>query len=236
MNLFKKILPAVIVALGLTAIGIGINKGLKSVTDNRRTVSVRGLSEREVKADKVTWPIVFKLVGNDLQDLYTQINQTDDQIVKFLTDNGIASADISINAPDVIDQQANRYISNERIPYRYNITSVIVVTSSDVDNVNELIKRQVELFKYGIAISTDEYSYQTQYEFTGLNDIKPEMIADATNKARQAAIKFAEDSQSKLGKIATASQGQFSITDRDQYTPYIKSVRVVTTIDYFLED
>lgn len=225
-----------IVALGLTAIGIGINKGLKSVTDNRRTVSVRGLSEREVKADKVTWPIVFKLVGNDLQDLYTQINQTDDQIVKFLTDNGIASADISINAPDVIDQQANRYISNERIPYRYNITSVIVVTSSDVDNVNELIKRQVELFKYGIAISTDEYSYQTQYEFTGLNDIKPEMIADATNKARQAAIKFAEDSQSKLGKIATASQGQFSITDRDQYTPYIKSVRVVTTIDYFLED
>jgi hypothetical protein len=226
----------VIVALGLTAIGIGINKGLKSVTDNRRTVSVRGLSEREVKADKVTWPIVFKLVGNDLQDLYTQINQTDDQIVKFLTDNGIASADISINAPDVIDQQANRYISNERIPYRYNITSVIVVTSSDVDNVNELIKRQVELFKYGIAISTDEYSYQTQYEFTGLNDIKPEMIADATNKARQAAIKFAEDSQSKLGKIATASQGQFSITDRDQYTPYIKSVRVVTTIDYFLED
>jgi hypothetical protein len=236
MNLFKKILPAVIVALGLTAIGIGINKGLKSVTDNRRTVSVRGLSEREVKADKVTWPIVFKLVGNDLQDLYTQINQTDDQIVKFLTDNGIASADISINAPDVIDQQANRYISNERIPYRYNITSVIVVTSSDVDKVNELIKRQVELFKYGIAISTDEYSYQTQYEFTGLNDIKPEMIADATNKARQAAIKFAEDSQSKLGKIATASQGQFSITDRDQYTPYIKSVRVVTTIDYFLED
>jgi hypothetical protein len=226
----------VIVALGLTAIGIGINKGLKSVTDNRRTVSVRGLSEREVKADKVTWPIVFKLVGNDLQDLYTQINQTDDQIVKFLTDNGIASADISINAPDVIDQQANRYISNERIPYRYNITSVIVVTSSDVDKVNELIKRQVELFKYGIAISTDEYSYQTQYEFTGLNDIKPEMIADATNKARQAAIKFAEDSQSKLGKIATASQGQFSITDRDQYTPYIKSVRVVTTIDYFLED
>jgi hypothetical protein len=236
MNLFKKILPAVIVALGLTAIGIGINKGLKSVTDNRRTVSVRGLSEREVKADKVTWPIVFKLVGNDLQDLYTQINQTDDQIVKFLTDNGIASADISINAPDVIDQQANRYISNERIPYRYNITSVIVVTSSDVDKVNELIKRQVELFKYGIAISTDEYSYQTQYEFTGLNDIKPEMIADATNKARQAAIKFAEDSQSKLGKIATASQGQFSITNRDQYTPYIKSVRVVTTIDYFLED
>ncbi len=236
MNLFKKILPAVIVALGLTAIGIGINKGLKSVTDNRRTVSVRGLSEREVKADKVTWPIVFKLVGNDLQDLYTQINQTDDQIVKFLTDNGIASADISINAPDVVDQQANRYISNERIPYRYNITSVIVVTSSDVDKVNELIKRQVELFKYGIAISTDEYSYQTQYEFTGLNDIKPEMIADATNKARQAAIKFAEDSQSKLGKIATASQGQFSITDRDQYTPYIKSVRVVTTIDYFLED
>ena len=102
--------------------------------------------------------------------------------------------------------------------------------------MDELIRSQGELLKEGIAISSNDYSNPLQYEFTGLNDIKPQMIAEATKNAREAAQKFADDSESKLGKIQTANQGQFSITDRDQYTPSIKSVRVVTTLTYFLED
>ena len=80
------------------------------------------------------------------------------------------------------------------------------------------------------------WEYKTEYSFTKLNDIKPEMIEEATKNAREAAEKFAQDSDSKLGKIKKASQGQFSISDRDSNTPYIKSVRVVSSIDYFLND
>ena len=110
------------------------------------------------------------------------------------------------------------------------------MTSTQVSKVNELMAKQSELMAKGIAIVAGDYNYQTLYEFTELNKIKPDMVADATKNARKAADKFAEDSQSKLGKIKSASQGQFSIEDRDQYTPYIKKVRVVSTIEYYLKD
>ena len=131
--------------------------------------------------------------------------------------------------------QADRYNSNP-LPYRYNVTNVLVVTTSQVELVRKLIEKQTQLLKQGIAIVAGDYQYQTTYEYTELNSVKPAMIADATKNAREAANKFAEDSESKLGKIKTASQGQFSIEDRDQYTPYIKRIRVVSTIVYYLKD
>lgn len=229
------IICAFLIALGLFMLGKQIKNGLNSFSDNARVVTVRGLSEREVKANKVTWPIVSKEVGNDLPTIYASIERKNATILKFLKDNGISDKEISVNAPSVLDLQADRY-SNTNIPYRYNVTNVVVVTSSQIDKVNELIERQTELLKEGIAIVAGDYQYQTRYEYTDLNSIKPEMIADATKNAREAANKFAEDSQSKLGKIKSATQGQFSIEDRDQYTPYIKQVRVVSTIVFFLKD
>ncbi|MDE6226766.1 MAG: SIMPL domain-containing protein [Muribaculaceae bacterium] len=229
------IICAFLIALGLFMLGKQIKNGLNSFSDNARVVTVRGLSEREVKANKVTWPIVSKEVGNDLPTIYASIERKNAAILKFLKDNGISDNEISVNAPSVLDLQADRY-SNTNIPYRYNVTNVVVVTSSQIDKVNELIERQTELLKEGIAIVAGDYQYQTRYEYTDLNSIKPEMIADATKNAREAANKFAEDSQSKLGKIKSATQGQFSIEDRDQYTPYIKQVRVVSTIVFFLKD
>ena len=131
--------------------------------------------------------------------------------------------------------QADRYNSTPA-PFRYNVTTVVVVTSAKVEAVNKLMTRRTELLKEGIAIVAGDYNYQTTYEYTDLNKVKPGMIAEATKNAREAAKKFAEDSDSRLGKIKTASQGQFSIENRDQYTPYIKRIRVVSTIDYFLKD
>ena len=98
------------------------------------------------------------------------------------------------------------------------------------------MSEQTELLKQGIAITGGDYRYSVSYEFTGLNDIKPQMIEEATKNARAAAEKFAKDSDSKLGKIRNASQGQFSISNRDGNTPYIKSVRVVTTVTYYLKN
>lgn len=229
------IVCAVILAVGIFLLGVEVNSGLESISANQRTVTVRGLCEKEVKANKVTWPIVSKAVGNDLPTIYSGIENTNNAILAFLKNNGIKDDEISINAPQVVDMQADRYNSNP-IPFRYNVTNVVVVTSQQVDLVRKLIERQTELLKQGIAIVAGDYQYQTTYEYTDLNTIKPGMIADATKNAREAANKFAEDSQSKLGKIKTASQGQFSIEDRDQYTPYIKRVRVVSTIVYFLKD
>lgn len=234
-TVWRRWMPAVFIALGLVFLGLGIKAGFGNLSDNQRTVDVKGLSEREVMANRVTWPIVSKEVGNDLTSIYKQIQTTDSAIIRFLKSNGLSDSEISVNAPQVVDMQANQYNASP-VPYRYNVTTVIVVTSADVKKVNELIKRQSELLGEGIAIVAGDYQYQTTYEYTDLNKIKPDMIADATHSAREAAIKFAKDSGSRLGKIKTASQGQFSIEDRDQYTPYIKKIRVVSTIEYYLKD
>lgn len=228
-------ISGLLLCAGLIVMGIFIRYGLTHISDSHRTVTVRGLCEKEVKANKVTWPIVSKEVGNYLPSIFNNIENTNKMIVAFLKDNGIDESEISVNPPAVLDLQADRYSYNQSA-YRYNVTNVVVVTSSKIDKVNELIKKQAQLLKEGIAIVAGDYQYQTIYEYTDLNSIKPEMIAEATQNARDAADKFAEDSGSKVGKIKSASQGQFSIEDRDQYTPYIKKIRVVSSIIYYLDD
>lgn len=232
----SNVIGAALIAAGIVVMGFALKAGIDNFTNRDRVVTVRGLCEKEVSANKVTWPLVTKEMGNDLPEIYNRIQSTNDAIVKFLKSNGLADDEIQINPPAVEDRQANMYSNSETIRWRYRVTNVIVVTSAKVELVNSLIRKQPELMRQGIAVVAGDYEYQTSYEFTGLNDIKPEMIAEATANAREAADKFAADSHSKLGKIKTASQGQFSINDRDQYTPQLKTVRVVTSITYALED
>lgn len=233
METFRKSLPALFIAAGVVILGIFLFAGINNIAYRDRQVVVRGLAEREVMANKVTWPLVVKTLGNDLQQLYREVNNNNEIVVKFLTDNGIGDSEVSIGAPTVFDKDAQTYQTN--VPYRYTVTEVITVTSAQVEKVNALINRQGELLKLGVAVSND-WEHRTSYEYTGLNDIKPSMIADATRNAREAALKFAEDSDSRLGKIKSAVQGQFSITDRDAYTPWIKNIRVVTSVTYYLND
>ena len=182
MNNAMKITMAVVVALGLLALGLCIRSGLRAIPDSQRTVDVRGLATREVPANRVTWPIVFKQVGNDLPTVYEQVSSTNDAIVKYLKDNGISDSDISISAPSMTDLTTDRY-NTQPIPYNYSVQSVVTVSSDKVDKVRELINRQGELLRQGIAIQSD-YSYPITYEYTELNSIKPEMIAEATKNAR----------------------------------------------------
>ena len=226
---------AALLAIGLIILGTQIQKGINNFVEKDRIVTVKGLAEMEVPANKVTWPLMYKEVGNDLTALYNRINATNTAIVEFLKKKGITVEEISINAPEIIDMQAERYV-DENKTYRYNVTTVITVTSNKVDLVRSLISEQGELLKQGIAITGGDYRYNIQYDYTSLNEIKPQMIEEATKNAREAAQKFAKDSDSELGKIKRAVQGQFSIENRDANTPYIKRIRVVTTIDYSLED
>ncbi len=229
------IISSAIIAIGIVLLGLSIKSGIDRFSDRDRVVTVRGLCEKEVQANKVTWPIVTKEVGNDLSSIYPSIESKNKAIVSFLTSNGLSENEISVNPPQVYDAAAERYGRTDN-PYRYQVTNVVVVTSDKVDLVRKLINKQTDLLRQGIAIVAGDYNYQTTYEYTDLNSVKPQMIAEATANAREAADKFAEDSHSKLGKIKTAQQGQFSINDRDQYTPQIKTIRVVTYITYYLED
>ncbi len=236
MKAVMKCVPALLVAVGLLLLGLCIKAGIDNFSHRDRAVTVRGLAEREVQADQVIWPIVTKEMGNDLPELYGRIQDTNGKVVAFLKANGITDAEISVNPPSVEDRVANLYDNSTRIDARYRVTNVVVVTSSQVQKVNELILKQTDLMKEGIAVVAGDYQYRTEYNFTSLNDIKPEMVAQATKAAREAADKFAADCGSRLGKIKTAQQGQFSVEDRDPYTPYIKNVRVVNSITYYLEN
>ena len=229
----KKQIPYLIIAVAIILLGLTIKSGMDNFSYRDRLVSVRGLAEKEVMANKVTWPIVIKQVGNSLNEIYSGVQKTNSTILEFL--KGIEESEISVNAPELVDIRADRYNTNP-IPYNYNLTSVIVVSSSKVDLVRSLIAKQMELLRDGVAIVNGGYQYPVKYEYTDLNSIKPEMIAEATAKAREAGQQFATDSKSRLGKIKTASQGQFSISDRDENTPYIKKVRVVSNIQFYLED
>ena len=228
-------IEAIILAVGLSLAGVFVRNGLSEFSSRSRVVTVKGLAEMEVKADKVTWPLTYKVLGNDMVSLYNEIEESNAKIIAFLKSKGVKENEISVNAPEIIDTKAERYNTTVQ-PYRYNVTTVVTVTSKQVDLVRGLINEQSELLKQGVAIVSGDYRYNVTYDYTSLNDIKPKMIEEATKNARTAAEKFAKDSDSSLGSIQRAYQGQISIENREQNTPYKNQVRVVTTIDYSLED
>lgn len=227
-----KLVTGLAIMTGLIVMGMFIMKGLRSIADRDQYVTVKGLAEREVLADKVVWPLPFKCVSNDMQQLYNEIEKNNSIVVGFLKDGGITEDEIIISAPAVTDRLAQSYVP-DNIKFRYQAEAVITVTSSQVEKVIDLMKKQVNLMKQGVIIS-NEYNYNISFEYTSLNDIKPEMVEEATRNARAVAQKFAEDSGSNLGKIRQATQGQFSISS-DETTPQIKNIRVVTTVKYALE-
>ena len=227
-----KFVTGLAIMTGLIVMGMFIMKGLRSIADRDQYVTVKGLAVREVLADKVVWPLPFKCVSNDMQQLYNEIEKNNNIVVGFLKDGGITEDEINISAPAVTDRLAQSYVP-DNIKFRYQAEAVITVTSSQVEKVIDLMKKQVNLMKQGVIIS-NEYNYNISFEYTSLNDIKPEMVEEATRNARAVAQKFAEDSGSNLGKIRQATQGQFSISS-DETTPQIKNIRVVTTVKYALE-
>lgn len=231
----NRIVSAALLAVSIVILGFCVKWGIDDFVNKDRKVSVKGLSEREVDADKVTWPILSKELGNNLPELYNRIAVTQGKIKKFLMSNGVKENEINVNAPVVIDLNADQYNTNQRA-YRYNITSIVTVTSRNVKLVRSIIARQGELLKEGIAIVDGGYENPVKYEFVSFNSMKPKMMEEAIANARKTAEQFAKNSESKLNKIVSADQGQFSIDNRDSNTPYVKKVRVVTTITYSLKD
>lgn len=224
------------VFLGLSALGYLLGNAAIEFKQFDRSVTVKGLSEREYTADIVIWPIQFTAAGNDLESLYNAIELNTTKIVNFLGKKGINTDEITTSSPAITDKSAQQYGGNSRAEFRYSAFQTVTVYSKNINAVRGVMGSLSQLGKQGIVITGGNYDSQTDYIFTRLNDVKPEMIEEATKKAREVAEKFASDSQSSLGKIKRASQGQFSISARDKNNPHIKKVRVVSTVEYYLSD
>lgn len=198
-----------------------------------RYVEVKGLAEREVFADLAIWPISYSLAAADLEGLRAGVDRTDEAVVAFLKLNGFSDEELTRSPPQVIDRWLNAPPGAQPEP-RYAAERTLTLRSPRVDAVRQAMGDAAELISQGVPLKPD-WGARSEFLFTGLEAIKPEMIAAATADARRAADQFAEDSGSAVGAIRRARQGYFSITDRDPSSPHVKRIRVVTTIEYDLD-
>lgn len=228
---------AALFSISLIFMGIFIQSGLKEFRVSDRYVTVKGLAEQNVKADIAIWPLPIAATANDLAEAQNAIDTATAKTIAFLRNQGFEENEISIQKTEVTDLLAQAYRSNESTQLRYIIRQSLVVQTGKIDLVIKTQGMIGELFKQGVAIETTP----TKYVYNGLNNIKPQMIAEATKNAREGAEQFAHDSHAVLGSIKAASQGQFQILPADsefQYdesqSPY-KKIRVVTTVQYSLD-
>lgn len=232
------VLASAVALGGLLALGLGWGgsyfKGAAEVwQQSSRSVTVRGLAEREVAADLVMWPLNYAVSADTLTELEQRLSIDERRVRDFLAERGFAADEVSMTPPRITDQYANTY-GGERPDERFRAEATLLLRTDRVADVIQAVPEATALVRQGVLLSPT-YEYRTEFLFTGLDAIKPEMIREATADARSAAQQFAEDSGSAVGGIKSATQGYFSIEDLDSYTPQTKRVRVVTTIDYALE-
>ena len=234
------VLAALLVGAGITAAGWLIGDGFRASRSAERIVTVKGLAEREAKADLALWPMRFVATNEELPIAQTELAQAERAVLDFLTSGGIERGSIEVQGIEVIDRLAQAYQSGP-IESRFIVAENLMVRSNDVDTIKALSQDVGRLVEAGVVL-TNEGFRGPFYLFTGLNAIKPEMIAEATTNARQGAEQFAADSMSGITGIQRASQGLFQILPRDnapgqsEQLQVMKTVRVVTTIDYRLAD
>ena len=227
----KNAVAGALIAIGLCCAGHCIYKGISQNAMKDRAVSVKGLSTREVTADHAVWPLSYAWSGNDLPALYTKLEEVTGRIRRHLLSLGFTEADIQQGSISVSNNW-DSYYGDRRPEYKYTLSTSLVISTDNVDLVVKSQGKESDLLKEGIIVTSN--SWNLDYQYNGLPELKPSMIEEATRNARAVAQKFAEDAQCRLGSIRRASQGQFSI-ESDEYQPWVKHVRVVTTVDYFLE-
>ena len=226
----NNILAGACIAIGLTLAGLFIYLGINKFANKDRAVSVKGLSTREVEADYAVWPLSYAWSGNDLPALYTQLENVTARVKQHLLSLGFEESDIRQGSVSVSNNWDGYY--GTRPEFKYTLSTSLIVSTDKVQLVVASQGKESSLLKEGIIVTTEKWNLD--YQYNGLPELKPSMIEEATQNARAVAQKFADDAQCALGSIRRASQGQFSI-ESDNYQPWVKHVRVVTTVDYFLE-
>ena len=225
----NNVFAGALIALGLCLGGLFVYFGISQYASKDRAVTVKGLSTREVEADYAVWPLSYAWSGNDLPSLYTILEQVTARVKKHLQSLGFDAADIREGSVTVNNNWESYY--GNKPEFKYTLSTSLIVSTDKVALVVASQGKESSLLKEGIIVTTEKWNLD--YQFNGLPELKPSMIEEATRNARAVAQKFADDAQCSLGSIRQASQGQFSV-ESDQYQPWRKHVRVVTTIDYYL--
>lgn len=229
------LLSALVLAGGIALSGFFIANGIIAAKRTNRFVSVKGLAELTVKSDQAIWEIRFNNADDDLTNIYQAIEKSQETVKSFLIAQGFNANNIIYQPIVVTDNLSQNYGNNNPNVKRYSASAAVTLNTNDVDKAQLAAQKTGELVKQGVLVAQSTI----QYTYTDLNSIKPKMLVDATNNAREAGLSFAKNSQSELGQIKNASQGLFTITDlTNTYSSnmdVMKKVRVVTTVDYFLK-
>ena len=230
MEKYEKVIVAVIMAVGLLLLGLCIKGGIDNFTNKDRRVTVKGLAEKEVDADKVVWTLGLQESGDELKPIFASLDRKVKIIQNYLKEKGMeGKGDVTVSTFDITDNLANVW-NDTPGGYNYSVSRSVYVTSNDTKFINELMAMSDELIDRDVILSSNN----ADYEYTKFQQLKPEMMAEAISNAEKTAKQFAENSHSKINKIVEAGQGEFSIDEAD--IPYKKSVRVVSTITYSLKD
>ena len=236
------LLRTIVLALGMSIAGLLVGAGFARARSADRYVTVKGISEREVQADLAIWPLRLVSASDNLATANTQLQESLQKIRAFLTAQQIDASQATLQDFSVTDAQTNQYSGGVTAGARFVIRQTVVVRSTKPELISAASQRVSELVNAGVVLSSGgEYGNGgPTFVFTGLNKLKPEMIGEATARARESAEQFARDSRSSIGGIRRASQGVFEILPRDQAdgiteaSQIVKTVRVVSTIDYAL--
>ncbi|HAQ18638.1 MAG TPA: hypothetical protein DCR40_05300 [Prolixibacteraceae bacterium] len=237
---------ALVVSFGINALLIG--RSLQRFRNEDRSVSVKGFSEREVKSDLAVWIIQTRMADNDLMEGSRAVEAAKNKVIDFLLQNQIKQDEIIVEGVGVLDKKAQQYDNFQQgSAFRYLITQKLQIRSSNVDLIQKVSRMTGELLQVGVFLSSSDYGNPLQFYFTKLNDIKPEMITEATQNARKAAEQFAVENNSKLGQLKKANQGLFTIVDRTASlsggeggyasgtNDLYKKVRVVISAEYSID-
>ncbi len=226
-----------LLAAGLAIFGVQIGRAVQKGREFDRYFTVRGLSEREVKATLAIWPVRFEAMADDLPKLKLAMERDRGIVQAFFAAHQIEAGEVSMGLPAMTDRAENTHNTVDEELKRYKAEVTLVVRSTKVDVVKRAIQDVAQLFEQGVRLTDgDRYGgHSTQFLFEGVNELKPSMIEEATANARAAAAKFAQDSKARVGSIRRATQGVLEIDDRDAASPERKIVRVVTTVEFFIE-
>ena len=222
--------------VGMTVAALVAGNTIRKVKRMEEFVTVKGLSEREVPADLAIWRVSFTVSANDLGTLQKFIQDGRQTVYTFLNEQGFEASEISNAPPGITDSQAATNDSEiAKRPVRYQADITVLLRTGKVPKLKTALETCDKLVQQGIVLSGDNYNSKPQFLFTGLNGIKPDMIQEANRNARTAADRFAADSGSPVGAIRHAVQGPFEVNDVDPSTPDRKTVRVVTTVDFYMQ-
>ena len=226
----KNMIQGVSIVLAAFVLGLMLVCAVRTLKSFDDTVKVRGLCEKEVPADRVVWRIRYSEKDNSLADLRSTVQRNNNIIVSKLREAGFKDDEIKVGNASYDDRYT--YANNvSQITFRYQVDQTVTVLTKNLDLVRKL-QQTLETDLVNQYILANSWA---DYQYLGLNDIKPAMIAESLENARAAADEFAKNSHSKIGKMRTASQGYFEVEDLDENTPQVKKVRVVTTVEYYLK-